>query len=170
MQVWISPGVPQWFARTDQDGRFDVKLPPGTTEVGLTVGAKGYATKLTRLQIARESDQPTDANTITLDDSGGTLVLDLRPAGRTLDSSTTPYLVHNGAVEAAGTLAGWDTNQADGNGHGPPVIEAIETGAYALCMLGDPAELTRLWSGTLPPNRCLSGSVEQGETLTLSPP
>jgi hypothetical protein len=169
VQVWIAPGVPRFFTRTDRDGRFEVKLPPGTTEVGLTVGAPGYALKLTRLPISSESDEsPNAANTITLGASGGTLVLDLHPPGSALDSSTTPYLVHGGAIEEAGALAGWGTDQPGASGDEPTVVEAIEPGVYALCLLANPAEAAALWLGALPSNRCRTGSVEQGRTLTLT--
>jgi hypothetical protein len=162
VQLWISPGVPRSFARTDQDGRLEAELPPGTTEVGLTVGAPGYALKLTRLRVSNEQ-------TITLGGSGGTLVLDLQPSGRALDGSATPYLVHDGAIEAAGALAGWGT--AGASGRGPAVIDTIEPGVYALCFLGPAeAELAALWRGALPSDRCRTGSVEHGQTLTLSPP
>jgi hypothetical protein len=170
VQIWIPPGVPRWFARTDQDGRFEVKLPPGTTEVGLTVEAQGYPLKLTRLQVSRDSDGSSNANTVTLDTSGGTLMLDLQPAGRILDSSATPYLVHNRAIEAAGTLIGSSIDQADLSGHVPTVVGAVEPGDYALCLLPNPAELATIWFGAPPSNRCRIGAVEQGGTLTLSPP
>jgi hypothetical protein len=169
VQVWIAPGVPRYFTRTDREGRFEVKLPPGTTEVGLTVEAQGYPLKLTRLQISRESDKSSDANTVTLDTSGATLMLDLEPPGRALDSSATAYLVHNGAVEAAGTLVGWSTEQGD-TSHGQTLISAIEPGDYALCFLVRPAEVAALWWGALPSGSCRKGSVERGGTLTLSPP
>ena len=134
VQVWIAPGTPRSFARTDQDGRFEVKLPSGTMEVGLTVGAPGYALKLIRLPISSESDGSPDANTVTLNASGGMLSLDLQPPGRALDNPVTSYLVHDGAIEDAGTLAGWGTDQAGNSGTGPSVVEAIEPGAYALCL------------------------------------
>jgi len=160
VQVWIAPGMPRAFARTDADGRFEADLPAGNTEVGLTVGARGHALKLTRLTAASEQ-------TVTLAASGGRLVLDLQPPGRPGDGSATPYLVHDGAIEAAGALAGWgglDTSSA-----GPTVIEAIEPGIYALC-LASPEELAGLWRGPLPSSRCRKGSVEPGGTLTLSLP
>jgi hypothetical protein len=169
VQVWIQPGVPWWFTHTDADGRFEVKLPPGTTEVGLTVGARGYALKLTRLQISRESDESPNVNSITIDESGATLVLDLQPPGRILDSSMTPYLVHNGAIEAVGTLVGWAANQADASGRGPTLVETMEPGVYSLCVVRDPLELVAFWFGSLRSDSCRTGSVDQGGKMTLSP-
>jgi hypothetical protein len=163
VEVWIPPGVPRGFTHTDADGRFEVSLPPGTTEVGLTVGAPGYALKLTRLLVSGE-------HTVTLDSSGGTLVLDLQPPGRPLDSAATPYLVHGGAIEAVGMLAGWGTPDAAPSGDGPTVVESIEPGDYALCLVADPAELAALWRNALPSSHCRTGLVGYGQTLTLSPP
>ncbi len=166
VQVWIAPGVPRAFARTDQDGRFEVKLPAGTTEVGLTVGAPGYALKLIRVPVSTESDPSQKANTITLGTSTGTLVLNLQPQKTTSDTSAALYLIHNGAIQDARTVAGWGSDQAVASDAGPAVADAIEPGAYALCLLADPAEL---WQGALPPEHCRSGSVEPGGTLTLQP-
>jgi hypothetical protein len=160
VQVWIAPGVPRAFARTDADGRFEAELPPGSTEVGLTVGARGHALKLTRMPVSNEQ-------TVTLGASGGRLVLDLQPPAGSVDSAATPYLVHDGAIEAAGALAGWGGHDAAVSA--PTVIEAIEPGIYALC-LARPEELADLWRGPLPSNRCRKGSVEPGGTLTLSLP
>ena len=169
VQVWISPGVPRFLTRTGPDGRFEVKLPPETTEVGLSIGAPGYALKLTRLKISSGSNNSSDANTITLDESGGTLMLDLQSSGRALDSTATPYLVHDGAIEALGTLADWGSDVAHAGTDGRMVVNAIEPGVYALCFLTDSTQLATLWWGALPPDRCRRGSVEQGGTLTLSP-
>ncbi len=169
VQVWIQPGQPWDLIRTDQDGHFELKLPPGTTEIGMTVGALGYAIKLTRVHVSTDSDSSSDANTINLDESSGTLMLDLTPQGHTLDSSATPYLVHDKAVEAVGTLSSWST-EANATNNGTTVVKAIEPGDYALCLLSDPAQLPTLWFGALPPDRCRKGSVERGETLTLTAP
>src|SRR6185503_4443013 len=100
----------------------------------------------------------------TLGASGGTLMLDLQWPGGAKGGSTTPYLVHDGAIEAAGALPGWGTAHDGASGGGPAVVEAIEPGIYALC-LADPAELAALWRGALPSDRCITGSVEQGRTL-----
>ena len=162
VQVWIPPGVPRGFLRTGPDGRFEADLPTGTTEVGLTVGAPGHALKLVRLPVANEQ-------TITLGASGGTLVLDLQHPGVDSHGATTPYLVHDGAIEAAGALPGWGTSTAGATASGPAVVEAIEPGTYVLC-LADAEELAALWRGARPSGRCRSGSVEPGGTLTLSPP
>lgn len=169
VQLWLPPGIPQSFARTDQNGRFEVKLPPGTTQVGLTVAAQGYALKMTRLQISHDSDQTPDANTVSLDTAGGTLVVDLQRPGQVSNNPTMAYLSHNGTIEAIGTLVAFSTNQADGTGE-TSAVEMIEPGVYSLCLVGDPAELSALWFGQSQSNRCRTGSVEQGESLTLSLP
>jgi hypothetical protein len=169
VQVWIPPGVPHWFAHTEPDGHFEVKVPPGTTELGLAVEAQGYAVKLTRMPISRNSES-SNANTVTLDTSGGMLVLNLMPPGHLADTSLTPYLVHRGAIEAVGALVSWGINQADPNGTRSAVLQTIEPGVYSLCWVMNPAELSALWLGAPQSNRCRTGSVEQGETLTLSLP
>ena len=91
-------------------------------------------------------------------------MLDLQRPGPALDGSTTPYLVHDGAIEAAGALAGWGAADAGARRRRAGVVEAIEPGVYALC-LADPAELAALWRGALPSDRCRTGSVEPGRTL-----
>jgi len=158
VQVWIPPGVPRSFTRTDAGGRFEADLPPEATEVGLTVRAPGHALKLARLSLS-------DEQTITLGDSRATLVLDLQRPGPAVDGSTTPYLVHDGAIEAAAAIIDGDTA---GRG-GPAVVDAVEPGVYALCLVA-PEEVAALWRGARPRDRCRSGSVEPGATLTLSPP
>ena len=54
VQVWTAPGVPRAFVHTDENGHFEVSLAPGTTEVGLTIGAPGFAIKLTRLPVSSD--------------------------------------------------------------------------------------------------------------------
>lgn len=175
VQVWIAPGVPRAFAHTDQNGRFEVSLPPGTSEVGLTVGAPNYALQLIRMSIpsapAANATDPSQnaANTITLDPSGGMLVLNFQPPEGTLDNSATLYLVHRGVIADARTLAGWGTDQAGASGDGPAQVDAITPGDYALCTVTDPGQLASLWQGAVPPERCSAGSVAIGQTLTLSP-
>ena len=169
VQVWIQPGQPWYFTRSDQDGHFEIKLPPGTAEVGMTIAAPGYAIKLTRVKVSTESDS-SDTNTINLDDSSGTLMLDLKPPGRTLDSSATAYLVHDKAIEAVGTLMGFGSYSHNTGSNGAAMVKAMEPGDYALCFLPDPALLPVLWQGALPPDRCQKGSLKHDETLTLSPP
>jgi hypothetical protein len=176
VQVWIPPGAPRFFTHTDQDGRFEVKLPDGIAEVGLTVGAPGYATKLTRMPVSTAqapsssgSDESPNANTITLDASAGTLELDLKPPEKLVDSPVTPYLVHDGAIQEARTLADWGSGQAGVSNSETAEVEAIEPGTYALCFLAGSADLAAIWQGALPPDRCRKGSLERGQTLTLSP-
>jgi hypothetical protein len=164
VQVWIAPGVPSAFARTDQDGRLEVKLPPGTTEVGLTVGAPGFALKLARMPVSSGEDAKQNTNTVTLEASAGTLVLNLQSPNRTQGPPASLYLVHNGAIQDARTVAGWGSDQVDSSDEGPATVDAIEPGTYALCTLADPSEL---WQGVLPADHCRTGSLEAGGTLTL---
>ena len=169
VQVWIAPGVPRAFVRTDENGEFQVSLPPGTTEVGLIIGAPGLPIKLARLKVSSDiGDDSPNAHTITLDTTSGTLVVNFQPPGRTLDSSGALYLVHNGAVQDARTIAGWGTEQAGTNISGPVTVDMIEPGDYALCRV-DPAQVSVLWTGSLPSNLCRKGSLDEDETLTLSP-
>jgi hypothetical protein len=182
VQVWVAPGVPRALGRTDQNGRFEVSLPPGTTEVALTVGAPDYNIKLTKMPIAstpsaNESDpspqqnvaQSIAENTVTLDTNGGTLVLNFEPADGTLDRSSTLYLVHNGALADARTLSGWDTDQPGVGSDGPAEIDGIEPGDYALCVVTGPSQLDTLWQGAVPQASCTVGAVKAGQTLTLTP-
>jgi len=161
--------VPRAFVRTDPDGRFDVNLPPGTTEVGLTIGAPGYALKLVRLAVPNDDNDSRDARTITLASSAGTLVLNFQPPMRTSDGSATLYVVHNGAIQDARAIVGWGTNQAGAGVNGPATVDSIEPGDYALCRV-DPNNAAVLWSGPLPSDRCSKGSLDESRTLTLSPP
>lgn len=182
VQVWVAPGVPRALGRTDQNGRYEVSLPPGTTEVALTVGASDYDLKLTKMPIAsapaagendpssaQHTDQNGAQNTVTLDTNGGTLVLNFEPAEGALDRSTTLYLVHNGAIADARTLAGWGTDQAGASSEGPAEVDGIEPGDYALCVVTAPSQLATLWQGKVPPQSCTVGTVMPGHTLNLSP-
>jgi hypothetical protein len=169
VQVWIAPGVPRAFERTDENGHLDVTLPPGIKEVGLTIGAPGFAIKLARLLVSSSSgDDSPDAHTVTLDTAAGTLVLNFQQPGHALDTTSALYLVHKGAIQDARTIAGWGTNQTGANINGPVTVEMIEPGDYALCRV-DPTQVSLLWMGSLPPDRCRKGTLEEGETLTLSP-
>jgi aspartokinase len=57
--------------------------------------------------------------------------------------------------------------QAGINTNGPVTVDIIEPGDYALCRV-DPAQVSLLWTGSLPSDRCRKGSLDQDETLTLS--
>ena len=85
-----------------------------------------------------------------------------------LDNSGTLYLVHNGAIQDARTIAGWGTDQAGTDINGPVTVDMIEPGDYALCRV-DPAQVSGIWTGPLPLDRCRKGSLEESETLTLTP-
>lgn len=171
VQVWTAPGIPLAFAHTDQNGHFKVKLPPGTTEVGLTVSASGHALKMVRIPVATDSDpsQTQDANTVTLDDPGGSLVLKFQPRENTLDNTAPFYLIHNRAIQDARTIASKGAEQAGASGDGSAEIDLIEPGNYALCLLKDLSGVAAIWQGILSAESCSIGTLEQGHSLTLQP-
>ena len=76
-------------------------------------------------------------------------MLDLQRPGRALDGSATPYLVHDGAIEAAGALAGWGTATAGASGGGPGWSRRSSRGSTRSA-LRTPADLAALWRGALP--------------------
>jgi hypothetical protein len=174
VQVWSQPGVPRAFGHTDRNGRLVVNLPPGTTEVGLTVGAQGYEIELKNLAVSStpvtsDSGQPPDQYTVTLSANGGTLALNFEPPEGTLDRSAALYLTHDGAIADARTLEGWGTDRAGSNSDGPAQIDSIEPGDYALCVVTAPSQLAALWEGSAPQESCSKGTVKADQTLTLSP-
>jgi hypothetical protein len=116
------------------------------------------------MPVSSGGDAPENTNTITLDPSAGTLVLNLQSPNRPQDPPAPLYLVHNGAIQDARTVAGWGSDQVGASDDATATIEAIEPGAYALCTVADPSEL---WQGVLPADHCRTGSVEAGGTLTL---
>ncbi len=174
VQVWIPPGVPQALGRTDREGRFEATLPPGTTEVALTVSAADYALRMVKIPVSSTTGSggtgsPADQNAVTLDTNGGSLTLNFEPAEGALDRSATLVLLHQNALVDARTLPGWGTDQAGGNASGPAEVDEIEPGDYALCVLTDPSQLAALWQGDAPPERCSVGTVKSGQLLTLTP-
>lgn len=175
VQVWLPPGVPLTLGHTDRNGRYEATLPPGTTEVGLTVGADDYAITLSKMPVsstpvANETDPVAHSNTVTLDTNGGSMILNLEPAEGTLDRSATLYLVHNGSLVDARTLDGWGSSHAGMNSDGPVNVDDIEPGDYALCIVNQPSQLMSLWDGSTPADSCNKGTVKPGQTLTMTPP
>lgn len=174
VQVWLVPGIPHAMGHTGRDGSYTVTLPPGTAEIGLTVGASDYAITMIKMPVSStpapsQGDQPPSQQTVTLDADGGSLVLNYQPAEGTLDRSATLYLVHNGAIADAKTLDGWGTGQAGANTEGPANVDNIAPGDYSLCVVTDPSQLSTLWQGTVPQDSCSTGTLKQGQTLTLTP-
>lgn len=174
VQVWVAPGIPKEFGKTDQSGVLTVSLPPGTAQIGLIVGAEDYAMKLSKMPISAPPDanggrSPSDRNTVTLTPIGGTLILNFEPDDGFLDPSASLYLVYQGAVADARTLSGWGTDQSGTDTLGPAEVDGIAPGKYALCVVMTRSQLAALWRGKVPPTTCSTGTVSQGQTLTLTP-
>ncbi len=172
VQVWVAPGVPWAFTHSDQNGQLNLSLPPGTTDVSLTVSAPGYALTLTRIHLSGTASDSSDPHTVTLETSGGTLQLNFQEAGGMAASGDadpgTYYLIHKGAIQDARAIPGGSSAPTGDNGQ--EVIQGLATGSYGLCRVTAPAQLTTLWSGSLPSSICTTGSLDDGDTLTLSAP
>ena len=160
VQLWMAPGLPRTFLRTDAAGRFEHGLPHEVTEVGVTVTAPGYATRMSRLAVGDEEPM-----VIVLQAAAGTLILDSGPA-----SGIDPMalvLAHGGGLESVGALVRWaEQAGARATGH-RVVLPGLEPGLYALCH-ADPQDLSALWLGNpTAEERCVSGSVPEGGVLQL---
>jgi hypothetical protein len=163
VQLWIPPGIPRTFLRTDAAGRFEHGLPPEVTEVGATVIAAGHATRMSRLALGAD-----DPGAIVLQAAAGTLVLDVGPTSG-LDPMAL-VLAHGGSLESVGALVRWGEGAgARATGH-RVILPGLEPGAYAFCH-ADPEDLSALWLGApMAEGRCASGSLPEGGVLELDLP
>jgi hypothetical protein len=165
IQIWLPPGVPRTFVRTDAQGRFETSLPPDTSDVALTVIAPGLPIKMTR-----ESFGDGEPITVPLGSAAGSLILAV-PAdtGAQAPDSASLYVARSGAVESLGTLATWARLDGGGERGNEVVIPRLEPGIYALCRLG-PQDVPALWGGAVTRERCAQGEVVAGRTLRLASP
>lgn len=132
------------YARTDGNGRFELKLPPQTRSCDLIVQAPGFPLSIGRLVI-----QKNKLLTLTIDQIGGELALEI-------PNTASAVIAHEGSEipalwlvgEFGGTVAardGWDL-----------ATVRVETGNYALCANG------RCKTGMVPPDGKLLLSLRDG--------
>lgn len=156
VQPWLPPGVPRSAVETDGDGRFGQTLPTDASDVGVTVIAPGYATKMTRVSLA---DAPLD---VPVGSAAGALVVEVPAA--TSDGARV-VVRHDGTLELLEYLAQWGTTEAGRRGT-RVTLPRVEPGPYTVCRVGA-AEMAALWAGDAPPDRCVSGTLNEDGRLAL---
>jgi len=130
----------------DAVGEFQLEVPAATRDIVAAVSAPGFAFRMMRIPVTR------DVIEVAMDQSGGTLVI---------DATDNAYVVHGG-VALRSHIAAY-------LGHGHPAgkdayeIPDVEPGVYSLCTLTEGEALM----AAHPPDRCESGTLARGGTLTL---
>ena len=120
------------------EGRFDVRLPPRTSEVVIAAAAPGFSFRMLRMPVPRDGDAD-----IAVDQQGGALVVE--------SDGSPAFIVHNGATLAVNVLAYLaGARRINQNSFEVPQIEA---GTYNLCASAD---------------RCVSGTLARGGRLVLT--
>jgi Carboxypeptidase regulatory-like domain len=158
VQAWLSAGVPRSAVGADPDGRFEQTVPIDGRELGITVIAPGYATKMTRVF---PDDAPIE---IALTTAGGELIVDVRRTDTADDRAV--LLRREASVEWLDYLAQWGTASAGASGK-RVTLPLVESGAYTACLVAR-SELPALWDGDAPSGRCTSGTLDDGGRLVLS--
>ena len=138
VRAWLPGAEGPDSVQASADGSFAARVPAEILEVGLTIGAPGYALKMTRAAVGG-----SDPLTIALDTTAGALLLDA-PAGA--------VVVHEGVAEPLGFIARWAAMNGGRAGEDVLFVPQVEPGEYALCLDG----------------RCAAGTLDAGGRLALS--
>jgi hypothetical protein len=150
--------------RTDANGEFNLKLPPGASAGNLIVATTGFPFKMFHLPI------PDQSIVIDVDSIGGTLDADVLPFVSDENTIQT-FIVHRGAEVNAQfvALATGVRVTAGTEGRVHIVHPLMEPGEYALCA-AYMRELPALRSGLLAKGRCSSGVLAPYGSLKLAVP
>jgi hypothetical protein len=137
---------------TDADGEVWTFTAPKAKELDIQVLAPGFTAFMFHTQV-----HPGTLN-VRVDQRGGTLIVPTGKEGR------SPYLLHNGAIEAAEMFLNSSWPSRVENDH--VIIPAIDSGAYTLCMMTW-RDVAAIRAGAPPPRGCVSGTLAEFGTLTL---
>jgi carboxypeptidase family protein len=159
VHFWMAPARSRGSALTDAQGRFELALPSGVDEIGLTVGARGYALKMTR--VAASGPEPV---VVELERAAGTLVLESLPGG-----ADSVLLAHAGSVQSMDALAAWAAENGEEPRADRLVIPAVEPGRYSVCW-ARPRDREAVWAGKGGAGLCRTGQLAADGELSLSPP
>lgn len=152
---------------TERDGGVDLLMPPDTTEVGLSIGAPGFAYWFGRVAIP-----PNGVSTLRLARQGGTLRLETPAAATSDGSASRAYLLHAGFVDSPAYLERWARLHGSERqrNDGAWSIPQMQAGTYTLC-LGTLLEFEGLVrTGGKTASRCVSATLQPGRDLHLKTP
>lgn len=143
---------------SDEEGRFTIHFQPETLSAIVSVNAPGYAYRLLRVPMR------SDPVPVIVELTGGTLTVTPPPAS---DDGTIAFLLHGGALLPLPIVRGYSGADVDPTGR--VVIGLAEEGAYSLCLLAQ-SEIVAAANGWRPPERCATGLLARGGSLTLEVP
>lgn len=137
---------------SDPEGRFDIRLPSGTSDALLAINAPGFAFRIGLVPVRNEEQA------FGVDQNGGVLTID---AAATREGRR-PFIVHNDAIIlAAGFAYLSGAAYSDLQGESQRFSATVEPGAYALCWLHD-GNLESIAASS-----CVSGTMTPHGELTL---
>lgn len=118
---------------SDHEGRFELRLPPNTTEIVANVYPRGFALRMLRLPLP-----PSGEIDIWVEQNGGDLLIDFdgRPSYSLYSEKTLVLLRHGGGSQALHGLGNWwRQNRVQERPLSPhqTVVPSLEPGEYALC-------------------------------------
>ncbi|HEX6901417.1 MAG TPA: carboxypeptidase-like regulatory domain-containing protein [Thermoanaerobaculia bacterium] len=150
---------------SNAEGRFELRLPPKTQEILLSVGAPGFAFRMLRIPVPESRTL-----NLGLEQLAGTLVIERTvPIDFGDINSGTLYLLRGGSIEPLTTLLSWAALSGAPRDETRFIIPGLEPGDYKVCW-ATPSERTALEYGLIPPGACASGSVQANGELTLKAP
>jgi hypothetical protein len=144
---------------TDAEGRFEVRVPAGSTELVISVSAVGFAFKILRRELLSE-----DPILIPMERGDGTLRVILP---NETDAVMSTFIVHDGGFAGLMALRRWAIMNGKGAQLGREVsIPSMPPGPYTAC-LGGRTSLTAALSVPTQPANCASGYLQDGAELLL---
>jgi hypothetical protein len=147
---------------SDADGYFELRLPPGASDVAIRVQAPGFAYRMLRPRVVPGQDLE-----LRLDQLGGRLVL---LATEPLTTEPATQVLHDGCFDAPQGLRTWASTNGEYNTESNRlVVPQMAAGVYQVCRVAV-RDGQRMMAGALPPSSCASGTLEAGGELMLAVP
>jgi hypothetical protein len=144
----------------DTTGAFAFRVPPQTRDMLVAVMAPGFSFRMMRTPV------PATKLDLVVDQRGGMLTIDAPSA------SLRPYVIHNGAILSAFTVAYLARGRFLAN-PGERIyfeVASVEEGTYTLCLLSKDEERSVRLGAPPPDPRCASGALARHGILKLKAP